>query len=167
MTDPKNIKPEEAKKLLIKQMEQRRERQRAYRSRAANAGRSKVNAYLSVEASQVFEHYRKASNMSVSDILSEALLCYQACGGYGVEQSIEKTPVKAPAATASPRNSTKADAIPYDKELVWKRIGELARQGIRATRIADRLSDEGYLTLKGNSKWDREVVRRILNKLDI
>lgn len=117
---------------------------------------------MSVEASQVFEHCRNTMNMSVSDILSKALLCYQAYG-YGVK----KTPVKMePALSVSPRNSIQTDVIPYDKEVIQKRIEELAKQGIRATKIAAKLSAEGYLTVKGNSKWDREVVRRILKELE-
>jgi hypothetical protein len=171
MIDPRDMKPEEAKKLLIKQIEQRRQRQRDYRSRAVSAGRSKVNTYLSIEASQVFEHCKKGMHMAVSDILSEALLCYQACG-YEISRSLKKTPVKASDVVASPSvpspsppDPDRIDVIPYDRKIVWKRIEELTKQGIGATRIAAGLSAEGYLTVKGNSKWDREVVRRIVNQL--
>lgn len=156
MVKAKHMTAEQAKAHLIQIQESVAERQREYVQRKKEEGRKRINTFISGQAAEVLEHWQNYTGKTIGDVLSDALIAY----------GNPNTTIHRSVITHVSSNKPKASAPEVDGQ-IEQRITELAKEGLGSTKIAARLSKEGFRTVKGNTIWNRDVVRRIMKRLDV
>ena len=156
MVKAKHMTAEQAKAYLIQIQESVAERQREYVQRKKEEGRKRINTFISGQAAEVLKHWQSSTGKTIGDVLSDALIAY----------GNPNTTIRQNVIAHVSSNKPKAAAPEVDGE-IEQRIIELAKEGMGSTKIAARLSEEGFRTVKGKTVWNRDVVRRIMKRLGV
>lgn len=169
MPDARNLTPEEAQDLLIKQQERRKKRQREYRERWVAKGCAKVNTFLTPEASEILQYCRDGLNLSVSEALSEALLAFKCCE-FGQIKPFTASQIKSKApkdirAEETKTPAPKSIAKKFDRNAAIERIGELRSQKLSWAKIVNTLNAEKMPTAKGRP-WQQSSVRKLYARFE-
>lgn len=151
VTKAKDMTAEQAKLYLISQQENLAQRQREYVERCKKEGKKRINTFVSNEAATILECLQNNTKKTIGEIISDALIAYG-------KTEVLKDQIIIKHVTTNKDKDRPLTGIEYY-------VSQLANEGFNARQIAGKLSEEGFKTAKGNDTWDREVVRRIMQKI--